>query len=116
MSGRSGNGPGGQLAVAVDPEDVGRLHLRVDRPLIDADELEVPVREPLAGRRHGVQLGQLRPDVMLVELRGLHHDAVLAEVLAAHRHLAEQPVVLVVDARGEEEGVGGRAAVARCRT
>src|SRR5271166_6731103 len=53
------------------------------RALVHADETEAPISQELAGRLHDVQLGEARPDVVLVERRSLHDGAVVLGVTLA---------------------------------
>ena len=68
------------MTAAVDSEDVRRTHVRVNHALVDAHEMEIPISQERAGRLYDVQLGEARPDVVLVEHRFLHDGAVVLGV------------------------------------
>ena len=91
MFGRSGNGPAGRLPLRSTPKTYVASTFGLMAPLIHAEETEVPIPQERTRRLHGVELGELRPDVVLVELEASSRPCRRARSPARRRTSATWP-------------------------
>ena len=100
MFGRPGNGPVGSLTAAVDPEDVRRMHVRVNHALVHADETEAPISQELpVASRHPAGRAAARRSPRRTS--GLDDGAVVPDVVLAP-DLGDVACHGVADARAEQ--------------